>query len=123
MSLKIENRINVTNPISVSCLQKCWLDDADNVSMFNLESYENTLLLKMLLCTWWLNNYVHNKFQCTVMSRVKYNLLVEYLCVRKYNIVNRNPKSMCYAMFTGSQMKLSMIWVRLPMDCLLYSLM
>ena len=32
--------MNLTNPISVICLQECWLSAMDNVTMFNLDGYE-----------------------------------------------------------------------------------
>ena len=32
--------MNLTNPISAICLQECWLNDIDNVTMFNLDGYE-----------------------------------------------------------------------------------
>ena len=33
-------RMNLTNPISVICLQEYWLNSMDNVTMFNLDGYE-----------------------------------------------------------------------------------
>ena len=38
--------MNIMNPISATCLQECWLGDADNVTMFNLENYKMTFLPK-----------------------------------------------------------------------------
>ena len=43
------NRVNLTNPISVICLQECWLKDTDNVSMFNLTDY-NLVSLPRTCC-------------------------------------------------------------------------
>ena len=40
------SRINLINPISAICLQECWLGDADNITMFNLENYEMLFLPK-----------------------------------------------------------------------------
>ena len=31
--------MNLTNSISVICLQECWLKETDNISMFNLTYY------------------------------------------------------------------------------------
>ena len=58
------------NPVSAIGLQECWLSDADNVSMFNLENYEMLFLPKSCCAHGGLIIYVHNQFQCTVMSKV-----------------------------------------------------
>ena len=90
------NRMNVLNPISAICLQECWLSDADNVSMFNLENYEMIFLPKSCCAHGGLIIYVHNQFQCTVMSEVKVQSSGwEYLCVK---ISHRKPKSKIYVL-------------------------
>ena len=62
------NRMNVTNPISAICLQECWLGDADNVSMFNLENYKMIFLPKSFCAHGGLIIYVHNQFQFSMYS-------------------------------------------------------
>ena len=53
------SRMNIINPISAICLQECWLGDADNVTMFNLENYEMTFLPKSCCAHGGLIIYVH----------------------------------------------------------------
>ena len=43
------SRMNLINPISAICLQECWLGEADNITMFNLENYEMLFLPKKML--------------------------------------------------------------------------
>ena len=43
------SRVNLINPISAICLQECWLGDADNITMFNLENYEMLFLPNKML--------------------------------------------------------------------------
>ena len=35
----VVNRMNLTNSISVICLQECWIKETDNISMLNLTDY------------------------------------------------------------------------------------
>ena len=84
--------MNVTNPTSAICLQECWLGDADNVSMFNLESYNMIFLPESCCAHGGLIIYVHNQFQCAVMSEVQSSGW-EYLCVK---VSCRKPKSKVY---------------------------
>ena len=63
--------MNIINPISAICLQECWLGDADNVTMFNLENYEMTFLPKCCCAHGGLIIYVHfEQFECRVMTEV-----------------------------------------------------
>ena len=64
------SRMNIINPISAICLQECWLGDADNVIMFNLENYEMTFLPKSCCAHGGLIIYVHIQFECRVMTEV-----------------------------------------------------
>ena len=78
------------------CLQECWLSDADNVSMFNLENYEMIFLPKSCCAHGDLIIYVYNQFQCIVMSEVKVQSSGwEYLCVK---ISRSKPKSKIYVL-------------------------
>ena len=86
------NRVNLTNPISVICLQECWLKDTDNVSMFNLTDYNLVSLPKTCYGHGGLMIYVHNQFQCTTINHkiLKKATDWEYLCVeishQKHNL-------------------------------------
>ena len=71
------SRMNIINPIivcqvliSAICLQECWLGDADNVTMFNLENYEMTFLPKSCCAHGGLIIYVHKQFECRLMTEV-----------------------------------------------------
>ena len=85
--------MNVSNPISAICLQECWLSDADNVSMYNLENYELIFLPKSCCAHGGLIIYVHNQFQCTVMREVKVQSSVWKKKSKIYVLCNiyRNP--------------------------------
>ena len=56
------NRLNLSNPISVICLQECWLKDTDNASMFNLTDYNPVSLPRTCCGHDGLMIYVHNQF-------------------------------------------------------------
>ena len=77
------NRMNLTNSISVICLQECWLKDTDNVSMFNLTDYNLVSLPRTCFGHGGLMIYVHNQFQCTTINHkiMKKTTDWEYLCV------------------------------------------
>ena len=77
------NRVNLSNPISVICLQECWLKDTDNVSMFNLTDYNLVSLPRTCCGHGGLMIYVHNQFQCTTINHkiMKKATDWEYLCV------------------------------------------
>ena len=60
------DRVNITNPISVICLQECWLKDNDNVSMFNLTDYNlvsqprscsGRIRIRIRIILFWINQY------------------------------------------------------------------
>ena len=44
------SKMNLVNHISAICLQKCWLGDADNITMFILENYEMLFLQQKNCC-------------------------------------------------------------------------
>ena len=77
------NRVNLTNPISVICLQEYWLKDTDNVSMFNLTDYNLVSLPRTCCGHGGLMIFVHNQFQCTTINHkiMKKATDWEYLCV------------------------------------------
>ena len=112
------SRMNIIHPINATCLQECWLGDADNVTMFNLENNETTFLPKSCCAHGGLIIYVHKQFECRVMTEVVVQASGwEYLCV-KVSHRKRNRKSMCCAIYIESQMKLLMIWILLLLNCL-----
>ena len=90
------SRMNLVNPISAICLQECWLGDADNVTMFNLENYEMLFLPKSCCRHGGLIIYVHKQFECTVLTDIKVpSSGWEYLCVK---LSHRKPKSKMYVL-------------------------
>ena len=90
------SRMNLVNPISAICLQECWLGDADNVAMFNLENYEMLFLPKSCCRYGGLIIYVHKQFECTVLTDIKVpSSGWEYLCVK---LSHRKPKSKMYVL-------------------------
>ena len=88
------NRVDLTNSISVICLQECWLKDTDNVSMFNLTDYNLVSLPRTCCGHGRLMIDVHNQFQCTTINHkiMKKANDREYLCVeishQKHNSKN-----------------------------------
>ena len=56
----------MTNPISVTCLQECWLSamHMDNVTMFNLDGYKIVFTTKPKLCSWW-SKYICSQTVCS----------------------------------------------------------
>ena len=100
------SRINLINPISAICLQECWLGEADNITMFNLENYEMLFLPKKCCEHGGLIIYVHKDFECTALTEVKVpSSGWEYLCV-KLSHRNPNQKFMYYVTYTENLMKL-----------------
>ena len=77
------NRMNLTNSISVICLQECWLKETDNISMFNLTDYNLVSLPRSCCGHGGLMIYVHNQFKCTPINHniMKKATDWEYLCV------------------------------------------
>ena len=69
--------MNITNSISVICLQECWLKETDNISMFNLTDYNLVPLPRSCCGHGGLMIYVHNQFKCTPIN---HNINI-YLCV------------------------------------------
>ena len=100
------SRMNLINPISAICLQECWLGEADNITMFNLENYEMLFLPKKCCEHGGLIIYVHKDFECIALTEVKVpSSGWEYLCVK---LSHRKPKSkiMYYVTYTENLMKL-----------------
>ena len=81
------DRVNITNPISVICLQECWLKDNDNVSMFNLTDYNLVSQPRSCCDHGGLMVYVHNQFKCTPINNkiMKEATGWEYLCVEIFH--------------------------------------
>ena len=76
--------VNITNPISVICLQECWLKDNNNVSMFNLTDYNLVSQPRSCCGHGGLMVYVHNQFKCTpINSRLRKRQLTGNICVSK----------------------------------------
>ena len=77
------NRMNLTNPISVICLQECWLSSMDNVTMFNLDGYELFSQPNQCCAHGGLIVYVHKQFAATVLTNITVQASGwEYLCVQ-----------------------------------------
>ena len=75
--------MNLTNSISVICLQKCWLKEFDNISMFNVTDYNLVSLPRRCCGHGGLMIYVHHQFKCTPINHkiTKKATDWEYLCV------------------------------------------
>ena len=65
------NRMNLTNPISAICLQECWLNDIDNVTMFNLDGYELFSQPNQCCAHGGLIIYVHKQFAANALTNIK----------------------------------------------------
>ena len=88
------NRMNLTNPISVICLQECWLSSMDNVTMFNLDGYELFSQPNQCCAHGGLIIYVHKQFAATVLTNIKVQSSGwEYLCVQ---LSHQKPRSKQY---------------------------
>ena len=100
------NRVNLSNPISVICLQECWLKDTDNVSMFNLTDYNLVSLPRTCCGHGELMIYVHNLFQCTTINHkiMKKATDWEYLCV-EISHQKHNSKKYKFPTFIGNLVK------------------
>ena len=61
------NRVNTSNPISLICLQECWLDEKniESIAMFNLKEYNMSYQTKQCCGHGGLIIYVHTQFTCT----------------------------------------------------------
>ena len=83
--------MNLTNPISVICLQECWLSAMDNVTMFNLDGYELLSQPNQCCAHGGLITYVHKQFVATVLTNIKVESSGwEYLCVQ---LSHQKPRS------------------------------
>ena len=90
------SRMNIINPISAICLYECWLGDADNVTMFNLENYKMTFLPKSCCAHGDLIIYAHKQFECRVMTEVVVQASDwNCLCVK---VSHREPQSKIYVL-------------------------
>ena len=88
------NRMNLTNPISVICLQECWLSAMDNVTMFNLDGYELFSQPNQCCAHGGLIIYVQRQFAATVLTNIKVQSSGwEYLCVQ---LSHQKPRSKQY---------------------------
>ena len=88
------NRMNLTNPISVICLQECWLSAMDNVTMFNLDGYKLFSQPNQYCAHGGLIIYVHKQFAATVLTNIKVQSSGwEYLCVQ---LSHQKPRSKQY---------------------------
>ena len=88
------NKMNLTNPISVICLQECWLSAMDNVTMFNLDGYELFSQPNQCCAHGGLIIYVHKQFAATVLTNIKVQSSGwEYLCVQ---LSHQKPRSKQY---------------------------
>ena len=86
--------MNLTNPISVICLQECWLSAMDNVTMFNLDGYELFSQPNQCCAHGGLIIYVHKHFAATVLTNIKVQSSGwEYLCVQ---LSHQKPRSKQY---------------------------
>ena len=98
--------MNLTNPISVICLQECWLSSMDNVTMFNLDGYELFSQPNQCCAHGGLIVYVHKQFAATVLT----NITVQASgCVYNYQIRNPGQNNTSSAIFTEHPMNMWMI--------------
>ena len=108
--------MNLTNPISVICLQECWLRDVDNVTMFNLDDYELFSQPNQCCAHGGLIIYVHKQFSCNVLTNVKTNSSGwEYMCVQLSHNTPRS-KSTFYVIYIGDPMKLWKTLIQFAME-------
>ena len=66
------NRVNTSNPISLICLQECWLDEKniESIAMFNLKDYNMSYQTKQCCGHGGLIIYVHTQFTCTPIDTI-----------------------------------------------------
>ena len=84
----------LTIPISVICLQECWLSAMDNVIMFNLDGYELFSQPNQCCAYGGLIVYVYKQFAATVITNIKVQSSGwEYLCVQ---LLHQKPRSKQY---------------------------
>ncbi len=88
-------RVNVANPISVICLNECWLSERSDVSMIHLQNYK--MVYQVGTCAGHshcgLIIYVHDQFNCNEINITQATVGWEYLCVE---ISHHKPRSKKY---------------------------
>ena len=90
------DRVNMNNPISVICLQECWLDGKDDVCMFNIPGYHLVHQSQQCCAHGGLITYVHNQFKCTSPPNInQHSSGWEYLCV-EISHYKPHSKKICY---------------------------
>ena len=89
------NRVNTSNPISLICLQECWLDEKniESIAMFNLKDYNMSYQTKQCCGHGGLIIYVHTQFTCTRIDTISQAATGwEYMCVELSHQTPRSPK-------------------------------
>ena len=89
------NRVNTSNPISLICLQECWLDEKniESIAMFNLKDYNMSYQTKQCCGHGGLIIYVHTQFTCTPIDTISQAATEwEYMCVELSHQTPRSPK-------------------------------
>ena len=89
------NRVNTSNPISLICLQECWLDEKniESIAMFNLKDYNMSYQTKQCCGHGGLIIYVHTQFTCTLIDTISQAATGwEYMCVELSHQTPRSPK-------------------------------
>ena len=89
------NRVNTSNPISLICLQECWLDEKniESIAMFNLKDYNMSYQTKQCCGHGGLIIYVHTQFTCTSIDTISQAATGwEYMCVELSHQTPRSPK-------------------------------
>ena len=88
------SRVNIVNPISIVCLQECWLSEKDDINMLNLENYELIHQTNQCCAHGGLIIYVHKQFKCKHLNNINLQSTDwEYLCVE---VSHRKPHSKKY---------------------------
>ena len=89
------NRVNTSNPISLICLQECWLDEKniESIAMFNLKDYNMSYQTKQCCGHGGLIIYVHTQFACTPIDTISQAATGwEYMYVELSHQTPRSPK-------------------------------
>ena len=89
------NRVNTSNPISLICLQECWLDEKniESIATFNLKDYKMSYQNKQCCCHGGLIIYVHTQFTCTPIDTISQAATGwGYVCVELSHQTPRSPK-------------------------------
>ena len=89
------NRVNTSNPISLICLQECWLDEKniESIAMINLKDYNMSYQTKQCCGHGGLIIYVHTQFTCTPIDTISQAATGwEYMCVELSHQTPRSPK-------------------------------